>query len=131
MTSVDDGDGRERGRAAGLRRALVARLKIIASAAIVGGAVLSLAITFSASVGTRFQFALLGESYASFLLGGVVLALVSWRRFNAGMRRLHGAPSNTARLSQNLSSDVANWYAKGSLAPTTDWETPGVAGEED
>jgi hypothetical protein len=71
----NDLDGRVRGRTAGLKRAVAARLKLVAGAAIVGGLVLSLAMTFTDSVGKHFEYVLLGELYGAFLLLGGLLAL--------------------------------------------------------
>lgn len=127
----NENEGRVRGRTAGLQRTVVARLKLIAAAAIAGGFALSLAMTLSASVGKHFNYALLGESYGAFLLLGGLLALFTWWRYRAAVRRLPGALASSMGQTEVTSSGIGNWYSKGSLGSSTSWEKPSVAGEED
>ncbi len=127
----DDIDGRVRDRTAGLQRAVVARLKIIAAAAIVGGFALSLAITLSASVGKQFRYSLLGESYVAFLLLGGLLALLTWRHHQTAVARLPDLLARPTGQPEVTLDGLEHWYAKGSLSASTSWEKPSVAGEED
>ncbi len=127
----NDIEGRVRGRTAGLRRAVAARFKLIAAAAIVGGFVLSLAITLSASVGKHFEYALLGESYGAFLFLGGLLALFTWWRYQAAVRHLPGVLVRSKGQPEMSTTDLRHWYSKGSLGASTSWEKPSVIGEED
>lgn len=127
----DDINGRVRGRTAGLRRSMAARLKLIAAATIVGGFALSLAMTFSGSAGKHFEYALLGEFYGLVLLLGGLLALSTWWRYRASVRRLPGVLARSTGQSEVTSTRPEGFYSKGSLAASTDWEKPSVAGEED
>ena len=126
-----DIEGRVRGRTAGLHRAVVARLKRIVAATIVGGVALSLAITLSASAGKHFEYSLLRESYGTFLLLGGLLALFTWWRYRDAVRRLPGKLARSAGQPEGATTDLGRWYSQGSLGPSTSWEKPSLAGEED
>ncbi len=127
----DDIEGRVRGRTAGLRRAVVARLKLIVAAAIVGGFALCFAITLSASVGKHFEYSLLSESYGTFLFLGGLLALFTWWRYRDTVRRLPDRLARSAGQPEGVATDLGRWYSQGSLGTSTSWEKPSVAGEED
>jgi hypothetical protein len=127
----NDIEGRVRGRTAELQRAVAARFKLIAAAAIVGGFALSLAITLSDSVGKHFEYALLGEAYVAFLFLGGLLALFTWWRYQAAVRRLPGMLARSTGQPEVSTTDLQHWYSKGSLGTSTSWEKPSVVGEED
>ncbi len=127
----DDFESRERGRAAGLQRAVAARLKLVAAAAIVGGLLASLAITSSNSTGTHFEYALFGESFGVFLLLGGLLALMTWWRYQAAVRRIPDSLARSTRQSGVTSTRPGDFYSKGSLTAAADWEKPSTAGEDD
>jgi len=127
----DDFEGRVRGRTAGLQRAVAARLKLVATAAIVGGLMASLAITFTSSTGKHFEYALFGESYGAFLLLGGLLALMTWWRYRAAVRHIPDALARSTRQSGETSTRPGDFYSKGSLAGSADWEKPSTAGEDD
>ena len=127
----NDDEGRVQGRNAGLQRVVVTRFKLITSAAMVGGLAISLAITFSASVGKQFEYALLGESYGVFLLLGGLLVLLTWWRYRVAVRRPLGEPTRATGEPDATSTGLGRWYSRGSLGASTDWEKPSVAGEDD
>jgi hypothetical protein len=127
----NDLEGRVRGRTAGLRRAVAARLKLVAAAAIVGGLVVSLAMTFADSAGKHFEYALFGELYGAFLLLGGLLALFTWWRYRAALGRLPGVVARSSGQPEVTSTHLGSFYSKGSLGASTGWERPSLAGEDD